>query len=191
MGSLTVAMQNHLRSPYRTMAWLAWFERPGTDLYVWSGSHTITWDGNEYRGYGYLSSIDTIRKGEGTEHIEQVFELSGIDPAILADLDGSVRGLRARIWLAGIGNDRQVIRDPILISDLMQDTLGWNYAQDGSSVTLRLTTFDALPLLGKINGGKWSNEDQLERFANDSGFKYNAPIALQGPPVQWQQAEAP
>lgn len=191
MGNLTVPMQQHLLRPLRHMAWLAWFDRPTDDLYVWSGSHPITWDGNTYLGYGYLSSIQSMRKGAGTEHIEQVFELSGINPSILAELDESVRGLRARIWLAGLGGDRQIIRDPILIADLVQDTLGWDYSQDGSSVTLRLTTFDALPLLGKINGGKWSNEDQLERYANDSGFKYNAPIALQGPPVQWQQIEAP
>lgn len=186
---LTVNMYQHLLRPSRHMAWLARFElRAGGYLYVWSGSHHMTYGGNLYYGYGYLTGINAIRKGEGTQHIEQQFLLSGLDSSILGGLDTSVRGLTARLWLAGIGADRQVINDPLLFSDLIQDTLAWDYGADDGSVTLRLTTFDSLPLVGRVDGGKWSNEDQLARFANDVGFKYNAPIALQGPPVEWTVA---
>lgn len=183
---LTVEMFQHLLKPYRHLAWLARFERPtGPDLYVWSGSHHQTYGGNLYYGYGYLSSIEAMRKGEGTQQIEQVFELNGIDPSILAELDDSVRGLDAEIWLAGVGDDRQFITSPLKASNLVQDTLGWRYSTDDGSVTLRLTTYDALPFLGRVNGGKWSYEDQLLRFPNDVGFRENTAIALAGPAVQW------
>lgn len=182
---LSVGMYQHLLKPYRHLAWFAQFARPsGPDLRVWSGSHHITYSGETWYGYGYLTAIEPMKKGEGTEQIEQVFELNGIDPSILATLDASVRQLPADIWLAGIGQDRQVINDPLHVSDLLQDTLGWRYASDGT-VTLRLVTYDALPFLGKANGGKWSNENQQERYPGDTGFSYNSQIALQGAAVQW------
>ena len=64
---LTVDMYQHLLKPYRHLAWLARFERPtGPDLYVWTGSHHHTYGGNLYYGYGYLTSIEPMKKGEGT-----------------------------------------------------------------------------------------------------------------------------
>lgn len=185
---LTTGLSQHLLKSYRHLAWLARFERPtGPDLYVWSGSHHMSYGGNVYYGYGYLTSIETIRKGEGTQQIEQVFELNGLDPSILADLDTSVRSLEAEIWLAGIGQDRQFISDPLKVSNLVQDTIAWRYSSDGT-VTLRLTTYDALPFLGRVNGGKWSYEDQLDRYPGDTGFRENSAIALAGPAIQWTLA---
>ena len=183
--SLSVQMQQELVKPYRHLAWLARFERPGADLYVWTGSHAITYAGNTYRGYGYLSSIEPMKKGDGTEHIEQTFTLNGLDPTILTGLNASVRGLAAEIYLAAIGHDRQIITAPCLVSSLVQDTLGWDYALGDGTVTLRLVTYDALPLLGRSTGGKFSYEDQQTRFAGDEGFYYNSAIALQGQAVQW------
>lgn len=180
------AMRNHLLQPYRHMAWLAWFE---PDLYVWSGSHHMTYDGNLYLGYGYLTRIESMRKGGNTQHVEQVFELNGINPAILAELDTSVRGRAATVWLAGIGQDRQVITEPVVERELIQDTLGWEYATDGT-VKLRLTCYDALPLLGKATRGKWSYEGQIKDYPSpeDVGFKYNAAIALTGAAIAWTMA---
>lgn len=184
--TLSVDMVHHLLKPYRHLAWLARFERPtGPDLYVWTGAHHHTYGGNLYYGYGYLASIESMRKGEGTQQIEQVFELNGLDPSILADLDESVRSLEAEIWLAGVGPDRQFINTPLKVSSLVQDTLAWRYAMDGNTVTLRLTTYDALPFLGRVNGGKWSYEDQVARYPGDTGFTYNTAISLAGPAVQW------
>lgn len=182
---LTVAMQNHLLQPYRQLAWLARIERPGDDLYLWTGSHHITYDGNLYRGYGYLTSIQPMTKGDGTEHIEQTFELNGIDPSIIADLGDSVRGLEVNVWLAAIGPDRQIITAPVEVSRLVQDTVGWSYGLDDGTVTLRLVTYDALPFLGRATNGKFSYENQQERYSGDEGFYYNGAIALQGPAVQW------
>lgn len=185
---LSVAMQQHLLKPYRQLAWMARFVRPsGAPLYVWSGSHPITYGGNTYLGYGYLSTIQPMKKTEGTEHIEQTFELNGIDPSIIANLDTSVRGLEANLWLGAVGTDRQIVTEPVEVSRLVQDTLGWSYALDDGSVTLRLVTYDALPLLGRATNGKFSYENQQERFANDQGFYYTSTIALQGAAVQWTQ----
>ncbi|MGV3649837.1 MAG: hypothetical protein ACO1OK_00295 [Devosia sp.] len=183
---LSPDMVAHIRRPYRHLAWMAWFERDGADLRVWSGAHTITHDGAAWLGYGYLATIDSLRRSNGLQHMELAFALNGLDPWIIADLDQSVRGRAARLWLAGIGDDRQVVREPLLLADLTQDTLGWSYGADGT-VTLRLTCFEALPFLRRALKGKWSNESQLAAYPGDTGFAYNAPIALQGPAVEWTQ----
>lgn len=183
--SITAGMAAHLNRPYRHLAWMAWFERAGADLYVWSGSHHLTYDGQTWYGYGYLSRIDSVQQREGTQHVDVAFELSGLDPTIIADLDESVRGLGAKLWLAGIGQDRQVIRDPILISQLRQDTLAWSYGAD-NTVTLRLNCYDALPFVGRATKGKWSDSDQQARWPGDTGFDENTTIALQGAAVPWR-----
>lgn len=158
------------------------------DLYLWSGSYHLTHWGRTWYGYGYLTQIESIRRREGIEHVEQVFEFNGLDPSIIADLDTSVRGRPLSIWLGGLDNDRQIVRDPLLLSDsIIQDSLGWTYSLDQSTVKLRLTGHDGLPALGRIKGTKWSNESQLAEYSGDVGFKYNAPIALQGPAVTWSQ----
>jgi len=54
-------------------------------------------------------------------------------------------------------------------------------------VTLSLSCWESLPFVGRVTGSKWSYEGQLDDYSGDVGFKYNADIALNGPPVNWQQ----
>ncbi len=182
---ITAGMAAHLNRSYRNLAWMAWFERDGADLYMWSGSYHATHDGHLWYGYGYLTSIDSVQKREGTQHVDMAFEMNGLDPTILADLDDSVRGRAGKLWLAGVGQDRQIVRDPILIAQMKQDTLAWSYGQDGT-VTLRLNCYDALPFVGRATKGKWSDQDQQARYAGDTGFDENTTIALQGAAVPWR-----
>lgn len=178
-------MQNALLGRRRLLCWMWWIEGQTTDLYAWSGVHTITYGGNDYVGVGHVAGMETLRKNDGLEHVEQRLKLSGLDPSVIADLDTSVRGRGAKVWLGALNDDGQIIPEPLLMQELLQDTLQWERAAD-DTVTLTLNCFEALPFVGRATGKKWSYEGQLEAYPGDVGFKYNADIALNGPPVDWR-----
>jgi len=179
-------MRAALRSDRRTLCWLYWVEGSTADLYAWSGAHTLSFDGHDWVGVGAIVGMETVRKADALEHVQQRLSLSGLDPEIVAALDDSVRGREAKIWLAALDDGNEVIADPLLVQQLEQDTLSWERMAD-DRVTLSLTCFEALPFVGRAKGTKWSYEAQLEAFSGDVGFKYNAPIALTGAAVEWRQ----
>jgi hypothetical protein len=185
MSTLSRGMQDAILKRRRSLCWLFWIEGQTSDLYAWSGLHTLAYGGNDYRGVAHVAGMETIRKNEGLEHVEQKLTLSGLDPSVVAALDTSVRGRGAKVWLAALNDDGQVIDAPLLMQDMVQDTLGWQRATD-DTITLSLTCFEALPFVGRATGKKWSYESQLEAFSGDVGFYFNAPIALTGAPIDWR-----
>lgn len=183
---ITPAMQAALAGPRRTLAWLFWFEGTSTGLYAWTGDHTIHWDGHDYLGVGRVAGMSTQRKTGAMQHIEHTFTLSGLDPTPLADLDDSVRGKRGKVWIASLNESRQIIADPILLTEIVQDTLRWEREAD-DTVKLTLTGFEALPFLGRVRSDKYSHEAWLTE-RGDTGFYFTSPIALSGRIVDWRPA---
>lgn len=53
------AVQLDLLARRRMMAWMAWIEGNGDDLYCWTGAHSIEWDGQTWLGLGHLVSISS------------------------------------------------------------------------------------------------------------------------------------
>ena len=178
-------MQACLASRRRILCWLFYIEGADTDLYAWSGMHTISWDGQNYLGVGHVYSISTIKKTESVQHTTQEFTLNGLDPTVLGGLELSVRGKVAKVWLAGIDSAGQIIPDPILISELVQDTLTFTRSAE-DVLALGLNCFEALPFVGKVSNDKYSYERQLRLFPGDVGFKYTSEIGLAGPAVEWR-----
>jgi len=185
--SLTIDMANALRSTHRDLCWLARFETATTPLYCWSGMHPIAWDGETWLGVGHLYSVGTIDRGDALSFRSQQFTIDGLDPQVLAGMDESVQGRSARLWLGALNSSRQIIRDPLLVQVLEQDTLQREVNGDGT-IKLTLNCFEALPRFDKPTGRKWSQESQQERFASDEGFYYTQKIARTGPALDWRPA---
>lgn len=181
---ITPAMQSALLGPRRTLCWLFWFEGGASDLYCWIGDHTIHWDGHDHLGVGRIASMSTQRKPDALQHVEHSFTLSGLDPTPLGDLDQSVRGRGGKVWLAALNDRRQIIADPILMTEIVQDTLTFDRGAD-DTVSLTLTGFEALPFLGRAKGDKYSHDKWLTDH-DDEGFYYTSPIALTGIAVDWR-----
>jgi hypothetical protein len=179
-------MQEALVARRRKLCWLFWFEGASSDLYAWSGMHTITYDGQDYLGVGHLYGASTVRKTDAVQHTEQQFTLNGLDPSVLGGLELSVRGKLAKVWLAAQNSAEQIIDDPILISELVQDTL--SFTRSGEDVlSLLLNTFEALPFVGRSSAGKYSHDRQLQRFADDTGLAFASEIGAAGPAVEWRE----
>lgn len=177
-------MQRAILDNARLPAWMFWVEGESSDLYVWTGGQPITWDGHTWLGMGRLFSMTTQRKPDAMQHVEHSFTLSGLESALIADLDESVRGRAGKVWLAMINDAGQVIRDPLLVTEFVQDTLTFDRGAD-DTVSLTLKAYEALPFLGRVKGDKYSHEKWLAD-RSDTGFFYNSPIALSGRAVDWR-----
>lgn len=182
---ITPAMQRQLIGPRRNLCWLFWFVgTAGADLYCWTGDHKITWDGHEYFGLGRFASMSTQRKPDALQHVEHTFVLNGLDPEPLAELDQSVKGKGGKVYLGALDDQRQVVRDPILMTEIVQDTIKWDRGAD-DTVSLTLTGYEALPFLGRAKGDKYSHDKWLGEH-DDEGMYYTAQIALAGAAVDWR-----
>lgn len=183
---LSVKFAQALDSDRRDPCWLFWFEGLSSDLYAWSGMHDLVYDGHTYKGAGHVLDMSTLDKGDALSFRTQQFTLRGLDPQVLAELDESVRGRGGKVWLALRNQYGEVIADPLLVAEVVQDTLQWEL-EDGNTVKLTLNTYESLKHLGKATGRKWSYESQLERYPGDVGFKYlqqNAQTGLYG--IDWR-----
>lgn len=183
--SLSPAMANALRSDRRDLCWLFWFEGATSDLYAWSGMQPLSYDGHTWVGAGHVLGLSTLDRGDALSFRTQSFTLRGLDPQVLAELDESVRGRAGKVWLACRNAGGQVIPSPLLLAEVVQDTIDWKL-EDGT-VTLTLNAYESLKHLGQATGRKWSYESQLARYSGDVGFKYNQLIARTGQGIDWRQ----
>lgn len=177
-------MQKVLRGPRRTMCWMFYIEGTDSDLYAWTGDHSINWDGHDYVGVGRVLSMSSQRKPDALQHVEHTFVLNALDPTPLADLDDSVRGRTGKVWLGAVNSERQIIKYPVLFTEIVQDTLTFDRGAD-DTVSLTLTGFEALPFLGRAKGDKYSHDKWLT-VHDDEGFFYTSPIAAAGRVVDWR-----
>lgn len=184
---LSVDMARALGSDRRNLAWLFWFEGASSDLYAWSGMEDLGHDGHIWKGVGHVLGMGTIDRGDALSFRTQSFQLRGLDPQVLAEIDESVRGRAGKVWLAALDEHNKVIRDPLLVAEVVQDTLEFKI-EDGNTVSLTLNTYESLKHFGRATNKKWSHEAQLERFPGDTGFKYTTLIARTGLfGVDWRQ----
>jgi hypothetical protein len=186
--SLTVDMARALASDRRDLCFLGKFQKASGYLYAWTGMHDLSYDGQTWKGVGRILGLSTIDRGDALSFRTQTFTLNGLDPQVVADLDESVRGRTAQLWLAARDRQGKIIKDPLLLKDLVQDTLEWSLSEDGKTVSVTLNCFEALKHLGRPTGKKWSHESQMERFAGDTGMYYlqrNAQVGLYG--IDWRQ----
>jgi len=184
--SVSIAMCRALIDPRANLCWLAWFESDLGDLYAWTGTQPISWGGNTFVGVGLLRGFSKITRGDALSFRTMTFELPGLDPQVLADLDASVKGKQAKVWLGALDVNNQVIADPILLPELEQDTLDWSI-ESGNTVKLVLNCFESLTRLGTPSNRRWSHETQMARFGGDCGFYYNQVARLTGPALDWRQ----
>jgi hypothetical protein len=185
--ALTFAMAHALGSDQRNLCWLGWFAADGVvaDFYGWTGAYPIDWGGQTYTGAGLVASISGLEQGDTLAHRAVKFKLGGLDASLLGGLDQNVRGRGAKLWLAALGDDGQILPDPILMAEMVQDTMGLTFGDDGT-VALELVAYEGLPRLGHVAEAVWSHENQLRAFALDTGFANNSAIGQQREAIEWR-----
>lgn len=181
---ISQGMRNALTGHRRNLIWLFWFEGGGSDLYAWSGTHTLPYDGQSWVGVGGIVGMSSLNRGDALAWREAQFTLPGLDPQVLAEIDEDVNGRDGRVWMGAMNDEGQVVPDPLLIAEYTQDTLDWKL--EGQTVSLTLNCYEALPRFDQPTGKKWSHESQQEKFSGDTGFYYTQKISRNGPAIDWR-----
>ena len=83
-------------------------------IHVWSGYGTIQWNGHAWAGIGTLGGVSTIEDGASVEAKGITLTMSGIDPALIADVLGEFQlGAPVTVWL-GLFSAGALITSPIV-----------------------------------------------------------------------------
>lgn len=135
-----------------------------------TAGYDITWDSQTWKGLGNLASIEAV--GESTEFFAHgvSMQLSGIPPAMVTVARTEhYQGRQARIWLAPLGANYNVLADPYLAWVGRMDVMT---IQMGRTATIGLTTETRFADWDRPRTRLYSDADQQAEFAGDTGFRY-------------------
>jgi hypothetical protein len=137
---------------------------------VTTAGYDIAWNSYTWTGLGDLASIEAI--GESTEFFAHgvSMQLSGIPPSMVTRARTEhYQGRAARIWLALLGANYNVLADPYLAWVGRMDVMA---IQMGATASIGLTTETRFADWDRPRTRLYSDADQQAEFSGDSGFRY-------------------
>lgn len=150
------------------LAMLGEFDFDAQTIYLWNGTGTITYNGNDYIGAGNLISVSPYQETQDLESQGLKFTLSGISSDILAlALAEEYQGNPCRLYLAQIDTDNTVIEAYRLFTGIM-DTIDISDNAETSKMTL--SAENIMNLLNSTKVSRYSDEDQKSKYPLDEGF---------------------
>jgi len=158
-------------------------------IYLWSGIGTISWNGQNWTGVGSLGKISAIEEGTGIEAKGVTVQLSGIDPAMLADaLQELQLGTPAAIYLAlfDTSSPPQLIADPLVCwaGRVDQPTI----EVSGESATISLNCENRLLDMNVAVDRRYTLDDSHIENPDDLGFMFVN--SLQEQTISWGRTPA-
>lgn len=177
--TIDAATQTANESPVITRCALAFFDFPGTPIYVTDVPFTVPYDGNDYLGVGNLGQISELEEGAELEARNLVFRISIVNPASLSQaLAPSYVGRAVEV--------REANLDPVTHAIIGVPILWWAGVLDEPEIEIDPETGNrSLTVAGESVFVTWekarsrfrTNEDQQARFAGDKFFEFKPQIA--------------
>lgn len=137
-----------------------------------------------YGGFGVLS----ISKSKETSDLGaegMLVTLNGLDSSLVSlALQENYRNRFCKIYMGALGDDFQPVSDLYQIFMGRMDTM--SIQEDGNTATLQLTVENVLIDLERPRLRKYTNEEQLQRYAGDNSLETVA--ALQDKEIIWGRA---
>ena len=141
-----------------------------TPVYVHSGIGTITYNGNDYLGVGDFGGVGEIRESENLGPNPIRLELSGVNANYVAEaLTAGNYGDVVSIFMGYRADDGTLVDDPWPIARGKYEFA--NTSQDETAV-VSITAQHDLAILVEIEGSKYTDEDQRQRYSADVGFQF-------------------
>ena len=152
----------------RPLALLAQIDHPLGVRYFWTGIGELEYNGVTWTGLGTLGKIAPIKYSTELAIQELQFEVSGIPLEDSEWLSNDIRNRVAYAWLAAIGIDGQIVRDPKQIVSAELDYPKYQASDDGS-VNIQLIARSGFYSLERALDEVHSAEDQRRLYSGDSG----------------------
>lgn len=143
-------------------------EHPDGDGYFWEGQGALEYNGKTYKGAALFGGITRTRKTTDLRVDEMRMFMTGLDPEEVGQLNGNIRNKIARIRLAAMNSDGQVVAveevDEILL-DYQVDRIG-----DDRSASLEVIGQSGFFTLERTTDRSYSQEEAKLEYPDESGF---------------------
>jgi hypothetical protein len=144
----------------------------GADVNLWTGVGDLTHLGETYGGVGNLGGVSPVQETQNLEAVGMSFTLTGLNPALVSMILGSMRyGRPAKMWLGLIDIDTNLLVDaPMKMFVGLTDVPSM---EDGPEVsTISITAENRLADLERPRARRYTTEDQKLTDPTDLGFEY-------------------
>lgn len=141
---------------------------------TWTGTGTLSFDGNDYAGVGDLLSIESVEEVSELTQKSVRFVLSGVSTANLSlALTEDYQGRRIEAWFGVLDTDRQII-DAYRIFAGRMDTI--NIDDSGDTCTISVNAESDLIDLKTNRERKLTDEDQKAHYSSDRFLEFVSKI---------------
>lgn len=145
---------------------------PDNPVRAWSGLGELVWNGATYVGTGIFGKVSAIEETSELKAGGVVFELAGVPTELLSISLAEMRwGRPAKVWF-GVLDGNRLDGEPVLMFAGLTDVP--EIADDGASVTIRITAENRLIDLERPRERRYTPEDQKLTDSTDKGFEYVA-----------------
>lgn len=173
---LTTANEGAVDASHVQIVLLAKFEF-GTPVYVHTGVGTITYDGDDYLGVGDFGGVEGVEESSDLSPANTKFVLTGFDAALLSEaLDSGTYGDVITVYEGYRKDDGSLEDDPWI---LWKGTYEYATAVLGDENGIAIVAQHDLARLDDKDGGRFTDEDQRNRFSGDVGLEHIHTIATQ------------
>lgn len=140
-------------------------------IFVWSGIGMLNWNGLQWTGLGQLGNISAVEESSELAATNVTFTLSGIPQDLIQDALSEVRqGNPVQLWFGTLGDDNNVLADPLQIFAGRMDTP--TIDEGALTGTISISVENRLIDLNRARERRYTNQDQQIDHPGDLGFQY-------------------
>lgn len=169
MRSLPANLLRRLREESLFIAVLVDIDHPGGRTLAWSGSGELDALGEVFNGLGLIGRVQSNRSTTEIRIQTTRFILSGLPQDIEGRINESVRGRRAKVYIAFLDEDFRCDIEPILVNETVLDRQNFRLQQNGTA-ELFIEGFNGFKELEIASAIRWSAEDQKKTHPSDKGL---------------------
>jgi hypothetical protein len=140
-------------------------------IYAHTSIGTITFEGQAWLGVGTLGEISSVSEGGEVDAQGISIKLSGIDPNLLNEAINELNsGGIAQVFLGFLDLNGALVADPIPLFVGLMDAPEIDI--DTDTATIAIAVENRLSDLNRARGGRYTDQDQRQRYPNDGSFQW-------------------
>ena len=185
--SLTSATTTAVTSSHVPLCVFVELVFPSGTLRFTNAGHAMQWDGETWLGAGNLARVEPITEVASAQAAALNVQVSGIDPAyVSAILDDHYQGNPARIWIATLNAEMEVLDAPVLV---FQGRMDEPYVTIGETADVQLALENRFADWDRPRLRMYSDADQQARHPGDRFFEYIA--SMESTSINWGTYRGP
>lgn len=158
------------------------FDFPSGHARFWSGVGDIAINGNTFVGAGTLGAISIPSEGTTLVAEKKTYQLSGVDPSLVAESDlDNCFGRSVIEYFGFLDTETRILVDTPEIN--WEGRMDVPRRVDGASPLIEVSAEHRLVFLDQADGWRCTHEHQQQFFAGDKGFDQVG--TLDGKTVLW------